>query len=41
MREMRNEFIIFAGSYEGKRPFWTPWHTMEDNIKVNLKRNRV
>jgi hypothetical protein len=37
MGEMRNEFNIFVGKPEGKRPSGRPRRRWEDNIRVDLK----
>jgi hypothetical protein len=31
-------YIILVGNPEGKRPFVTPKHRCEDNIKINLEK---
>jgi hypothetical protein len=41
MRARRNTPRVFVGKQEGKRPLGRHWHTWENNIKIDLKRNRV
>jgi hypothetical protein len=38
MEEMRNAYKIFVGKPEGKRPLEKPWHILEDNIKMDLRK---
>jgi hypothetical protein len=40
MEEGRSAFKILAGKPTGKRPLGRPRHRWEDNIRVDLKRNR-
>jgi hypothetical protein len=37
MGEMRNEYIIFVGKPEGKRPLGRIWRGWEDDIRMYLK----
>jgi hypothetical protein len=39
--EVRSEYIVFVGKTEGKRPFGRPGFRWEDNITIDLNRNRV
>jgi hypothetical protein len=39
--EKRNAFRISVGKPEGKRPLGRPRHRWEDNIKIDLKRDRM
>jgi hypothetical protein len=41
MGEMRNAYSILVGKPEGKRLLGTPRHRWEDNIRMDLWRNRV
>jgi hypothetical protein len=41
MGEMRNAYSILVGKPKGKRPFGRPRCRWEDNIRMDLKRNRV
>jgi hypothetical protein len=38
--EMRNDYTILVGKPEGKRPLGRPRCRWEDNIGMDLKRNR-
>jgi hypothetical protein len=39
--ETRNAYRILVGKPEGKRPLGRPRHTLLDNIKIDLKRDRM
>jgi hypothetical protein len=39
--EKRNAFSILVGKPEGKRPLGTPRRRWEDNIRMDLKRDRM
>jgi hypothetical protein len=39
--EKRNACRIMVGKPEGKRPLGRPRHTLVDNIKMDLKRDRM
>jgi hypothetical protein len=41
MREDRTAYRILVGKPEGKRPLGRPRHRWEDNIKIDLKRDRM
>jgi hypothetical protein len=41
MREKRNAYNILMGKPEGKRPLGRPRRRWVDNIKINLKRDRM
>jgi hypothetical protein len=38
MAEMRNAYKILAGNPEGNRPLGRPRHSLEDNIKMILRK---
>ena len=37
MEESRNAYRVLEGKPEGKRPLGRPRHTLEDNIKMDLR----
>jgi hypothetical protein len=37
-KERRNVYKIWVGITEGKRPFRRPRHTLEDNIKTDIRK---
>ena len=37
MEESRSVFILFTGTFTGKRPLGSPRHSWEDNIRTDLK----
>jgi hypothetical protein len=41
MGQVRNVYSILRGKPEGKRPLERPKCTWEDNIRMDLKRNRA
>jgi hypothetical protein len=41
MGEMRNAYRILVGKLEGKLPLGRPRHRWEDNIRMDLKGNRM
>jgi hypothetical protein len=41
MGETRNAYRILEGEPEGKRPLGRPRHRRVDNIKMDLKRDRI
>jgi hypothetical protein len=41
MGEKRNAYRILVGNPEGKRPLGRPRHRWVDNIKIDLKRDRM
>jgi hypothetical protein len=41
LEEKRNAYRIFVGKPEGKRPLGRPRRRWVDNIKINLKRDRM
>jgi hypothetical protein len=41
VREKGNAYRILVGKPKGKRPLERPRHRREDNIKVDIKRDRM
>jgi hypothetical protein len=41
MKETRNAYRILVGKPEGKRPLGRPRRMWVDNIKIDLKRDRM
>jgi hypothetical protein len=41
MGEVRNAFEILTGKSEGNKSLGRPRHRWEDNIRIDLNRNRV
>jgi hypothetical protein len=41
MREKRDAYRILVGMLEGKRPLGRPRRRWDDNIKMDLKRDRM
>jgi hypothetical protein len=39
--KIRNAYKIVAGKHEVKRPLGRPRHRWEDNIKIDILRNKV
>jgi hypothetical protein len=37
MEKGRSAFKILTGAHTGKRPLGRPWHSWEDNIRMDLK----
>lgn len=37
MRENRNAYGVVIGNREGKRPHGRPWHSWQDNSKMDLQ----